>query len=55
MEENDKKKLPDFLEVKSGDTVYRVTSFFADKGDFRTLWEELIIDRATRFYNCKTA
>jgi len=34
---------PNSLKVKSGDTLYMVTSIYADKGDFRTLWEELII------------
>ena len=31
------------LEIKSGDTLYKVTSIYADKGDFRALWEELVI------------
>jgi hypothetical protein len=34
---------PASLEIKSGDTLYKVTSIYADKGDFRVLWEELII------------
>ena len=39
-----KKLLPVSLEVKSGDTLYRVTSVYADKGDFRALWESLIVE-----------
>ena len=38
-----KKLFPASLEIKSGDTLYKVTSIYADKGDFRALWEELII------------
>ena len=38
-----KKLFPASLEIKSGGTLYKVTSIYADKGDFRVLWEELII------------
>ena len=38
-----KKLFHENLEVKSGDTLYKVVSVYADKGDFRVLWEELII------------
>jgi hypothetical protein len=38
-----KTPFPASLEIKSGDTLYRITSIFADKGDFRAMWEELII------------
>jgi len=41
--ENRQKPLSSNLEIKVGDTLYKVTSVYADKGDFRTLWEELII------------
>jgi len=34
---------PASLEIKSGGTLYKVTSIYAEKGDFRALWEELII------------
>ena len=37
------KPFPASHEIKSGDTLYIVTSIYADKGDFRALWEELII------------
>jgi len=37
------KPFPANLEIKSGDTLYIVTSIYADKGDFRALWEDLII------------
>ena len=40
---NQQKPLPANLEIESGDTLYKVVSVFADKGDFRILWEELII------------
>ncbi|MCL2816654.1 MAG: hypothetical protein FWD23_18805 [Oscillospiraceae bacterium] len=40
---NNIKPFPTNLEIKSGDTLYIVTSIYADKGDFRALWEELII------------
>ena len=40
---NNIKPFPASLEIKSGDTLYKVTSIYADKGDFRVLWEELII------------
>jgi hypothetical protein len=40
---NSIRPFPAILEIKSGDTLYRVTSIYADKGDFRVLWEELII------------
>jgi len=43
---NCKKMFPSSLEIKSGDTLYKVTSVYADKGDFRTLWEDLIIKAA---------
>ena len=43
MEKGDKRLFPASCEIKSGDTLYRVTSIYADKGDFRALWEELII------------
>ena len=38
-----KEHLPTSLEVRSGDTLYKVTSVYASKGDFRSLWEELVI------------
>ena len=41
--ENRQKPLSSNLEIKVGDTLYKVTSIYADKGDFRALWEELII------------
>ena len=37
------KPFPASYEIKSGDTLYKVTSIYADKGDFRAFWEELII------------
>jgi len=40
---NNIKPFPASYEIKSGDTLYKVTSIYADKGDFRVLWEELII------------
>jgi len=55
METIEKKLLPDYLEIQSGDTVYNVTSIFAEKGDLRSLWEMLIIDRVTRLSDCKSA
>jgi len=55
METIEKKLLPDYLEVRSGDTVYKVTSIFAEKGDLCSLWEMLIIDRVTRLSDCKSA
>jgi len=55
MDEDIKRNLPGYLEIQSGDTVYKVSSIYAEKGDFRTLLEELIISRATRFCDCKTA
>jgi|GEM_PF-2849893 len=39
-----KKLFPASLEIKSGDTLYKVTSVYAEKGDFRTLWESLIVE-----------
>ena len=39
-----KKLFPASLEIKSGDTLYKVTSIYADKGDFRALWENLIVE-----------
>jgi len=41
---NSKKMFPASLEIKSGDTLYKVTSVYADKGDFRALWESLIVE-----------
>ena len=41
--ESNKKYFPASHEIRSGDTLYKVTSIYADKGDFRALWEELII------------
>ena len=41
--EKQQKPFENQLEIKSGDTMYKVTSIYADKGDFRILWEELII------------
>ena len=38
-----KRLFPTGNEIMSGDTLYKVTSVYADKGDFRVLWEELII------------
>ena len=38
-----KKLFPANLEVTSGGTLYKVTSVYADKGDFRALWESLIV------------
>jgi len=38
-----RKPFPASLEIKSGDTLYKVTSIYANKGDFRAIWEELII------------
>jgi len=55
MDENDKKVLPNYEEIHSGDTLYKISSVFAEKGDFRTLLEELIISRAIRSCDCKTA
>ena len=55
MGEDNKKVLPDCIEINSGDTVYKVFSIYAEKGDFRTLLEELIISRATCGCDCKTA
>ena len=55
MDENDKKVLPNYEEIHSGDTLYKISSVFAEKGDFRTLLEELIISRATCGCDCKTA
>ena len=55
MDENEKKALPGYLEIVVGDTVYRVSSIYAEKGDFRALLEELIISRATCSCDCKTA
>ncbi len=40
---NKQKLFPANSEIKSGDTLYKVTSIYADKGDFRALWEELIV------------
>ena len=40
---NSIKPFPASYEIKSGDTLYKVTSIYADKGDFRALWEDLII------------
>ena len=37
------KPFPVNLEIKSGDTLYKVTSIYTDKGDFCALWDELII------------
>ena len=39
-----KQLLPASLEIKFGDTLYKVTSVYADKGDFRALWESLIVE-----------
>jgi len=55
MGEDDKKALPVYLEIVAGDTVYKVSSIYAAKGDFRMLLEELIIRRATCGCDCKTA
>ena len=41
--DSSKKLFPKCLEVQAGDTLYKVTSIYSDKGDFHTLWEELII------------
>lgn len=35
---------PTSTEIKSGDTLYKVQSIYADKGDFCALWDELIIN-----------
>jgi hypothetical protein len=50
-----RKPLPPNLTVKSGDTVYKVVSVYADKGDFRKLWESLIIGRLAAISDCKSA
>lgn len=42
--ENRIKYFPASLEIKSGKTLYKVTSIYADKGDFYKLWESLIVD-----------
>jgi len=55
MGEDERRDLPGYLEIKSGDTVYKVFSIYAEKGDFRALLEELIISRATCGCDCKTA
>ena len=55
METIEKKLLPSYMEVQSGDTVYKVTSIFAEKGDLCSLWKALIIDRATHLSDCKSA
>jgi len=55
METIEKRLLPDYLEVRSGDTVYKVTSIFSEKDDLRALWEALIIDRVTHLSDCKSA
>jgi hypothetical protein len=47
-----RKPLPPNLTIKSGDTVYKVTSIYADKGDFRKLWESLIVGRLTENFGC---
>jgi hypothetical protein len=49
------KMLPANLEIKSGDTLYKVTSVYADKGDFRALWEELIIKASHSNGVCKAS
>jgi len=41
--ERNKEHFSTNFEIRSGDTLYKVTSIYADKGDFRALWEELII------------
>jgi len=43
---SNKKSLPTSLEIKSGDTIYRVSNIYANKGDFRSLWEDLIVKAA---------
>jgi len=55
MGEDNKKVLPVYLEIVVGDTVYKVSSIYAEKGDFRALLEELIISRAICGCDCKTA
>lgn len=45
---NQQKPLSANLEIKIGDTLYKVTSVYTDKGDFRILWEELIIKALLR-------
>jgi hypothetical protein len=35
---------PESLEIQSGDTLYKVKSIYADKGDFCALWDEMIIN-----------
>jgi hypothetical protein len=43
VENNWQKPFPASCEIKSGDTIYKITSIYADKGDFCALWEELIV------------
>jgi len=43
MDGEGKRLFPTGNEIMSGDTLYKVTSVYADKGDFHALWEELII------------
>jgi hypothetical protein len=49
-----RKPLPPNLSIKFGDTVYKVTSIYANKGDFRKLWESLIVGRLTAISACKS-
>ena len=54
METIERKLLPSYMEVRSGDTVYKVTSIFSEKGDLCSLWKALVIDRITRLSDCKS-
>jgi len=49
------KPFPASHEIKSGDTLYKITSIYADKGDFRVLWEELIIKALQTSAACKAS
>jgi hypothetical protein len=40
------------LTIQSGDTVYKVVSVYADNGDFRNLWESLIVGHLTAISGC---
>ena len=43
-----KKSFSTSLEIKHGDTLYRVSNVYANKGDFRSLWEDLIVNAVQR-------
>ena len=50
--ESNKKHFPASNEIRSGDTLYKITSIYADKGDFHVLWEELIIKAVQTNLEC---